>query len=363
MGNIITGYLAREILKTSTATLLVLYVILVSNALGRVLADIADGDIPQQALWPVLLSQSINILSLLLPISLFLGIVFAFGRMYKDHEIVVMNACGIGYRAFYKPVALVLLPALIFSAYASLWLNAQVQRHAQAIVDHGENQHEFQQIKSGQFNQSKSGDLVFFMESISDDRLELKDIIISQSRDDYRMLETAGSGRQQVEEKTGDLFLVVGPGERYEGRPGVVEHKVISFDQHGILMENKNKPAESDKRSGQMTLSELWAAVEPGRRAELHWRIAVPVVLLVLGLVAVPLAYIAPRKGQFGKIGYALLIYIGYFNLLALTRAQLEAGAFPFTINFWWVHLAFLGLAFGLLYRRNRGMVFRRKPS
>ncbi len=363
MGNLITGYLAREILKTSSATLLVLYVILVSNALGRVLADIADGDIPQQALWPVLLSQSINILSLLLPISLFLGIVFAFGRMYKDHEIVVMNACGVGYREFYKPVVLILLPVLVFSAYASLWLNAQVQRKAQAIIDHGENQHEFQQIKSGQFNQSKSGDLVFFMESVSDDRLELQDIIISQTRDDYRVLETASSGRQKIEEKTGDLFLVVGPGERYEGRPGAVEHKLISFDQHGILMENKSRPATSHKRSEQMTLTELWASESLAHRAELHWRFAVPMVLLVLGLVAVPLAYIAPRKGRFGKVGYALLIYILYFNLMALTRAQLEVGSFPFRLNFWWVHLAFLGLAFGLLYQRNRGMVFRRKPA
>jgi len=363
MSNIITGYLAREILKTSSATLLVLYIILVSNALGRVLADIADGDIPQQALWPVLLSQSVNILSLLLPIALFLGIVFAFGRMYKDHEIVVMNACGVGYRDFYKPVALVLIPVLIFSAYASLWLNAQVQRQAQAIIDDSENQHEFQQIKSGQFNQSKSGDLVFFMESISEDRLELQGIIISQTRDGYRVLETADSGRQKTDEKTGDLFLVVGPGERYEGRPGAAEHKIISFDQHGILLENKDKPSASRKRSDQMTLTQLWHSKIPAQRTELHWRIAVPIVLLVLGLVAVPLAYIAPRQGRFGKVGYALLIYIVYFNLMAVTRAQLEALVVPFSVNFWWVHLAFLSLAFVLLYRRNRGIVFRRKPA
>ena len=76
MTSIITKYLAREILKTSCATLLVLYVILVSNAFGRVLADIADGDVPQQALWPVLFGQAVNLLSLLLPIFLFFGIVF-----------------------------------------------------------------------------------------------------------------------------------------------------------------------------------------------------------------------------------------------------------------------------------------------
>ncbi len=113
MTRILTTYLAREILKTSSATLLVLFVILVSNALGRVLADIADGDVPLQALWPVLFGQSVHLLSLLLPIALFLGIIFTFGRMYKDHEIVVMHACGIGYRDFYRPVLIVLIPFMV----------------------------------------------------------------------------------------------------------------------------------------------------------------------------------------------------------------------------------------------------------
>ena len=363
MTNIITGYLAREILKTSSATVLVLYVILVSNALGRVLADIADGDVPRQALWPVLLSQSVNILNLLLPVGLFLGIVFAFGRMYKDHEIVVMNACGIGYREFYKPVAIVLLPVFAFSVYSSLWLNAQVQRHAQVIIDNEEGQHEFQQIKSGQFNQGKDGDLVFFMESISDDRLELQDIIISQRLDDLRVLETADRGRQKIEDSSGNLFLVIGPGERYEGQPGAIEHRHITYDQHGILIENKSKPAASRIRKDQMTMVELRASRHLQHHVEYYWRIAIPATLLVLGLIAVPLAYIAPRKGRFGKVGLALLIYIVYFNLLALTRAQLEAGTIPLMLNFWWIHLLFLGLAFTLLNQRNRSIIFRRQAA
>ncbi len=65
------------------------------------------------------------LLSMLLPIALFLGIVFTFGRMYKDHEIVVMNACGVGYRDFYRPVLLALAPFMIVSVYTSVWLNAQ----------------------------------------------------------------------------------------------------------------------------------------------------------------------------------------------------------------------------------------------
>ena len=363
MTSIITKYLAREILKTSCATLLVLYVILVSNAFGRVLADIADGDVPQQALWPVLFGQAVNLLSLLLPISLFFGIVFTFGRMYKDHEIVVMNACGIGYRDFYKPVLLVTVPFLLLSVYTSIWLNAQVLMAGQDVIDREENRHEFQLIKPGHFNQDSSGDLVFFMESMSEDRLELRDIIINQGDGDAMVIETARSGRQEIDERSGDLFLVIGPGERHEGQAGDNRQKIISYDEHGILLKRISKERRLEPHSNQMTPQRLLSSPKMKHRIEIRWRVAVPVTLLVLALLAVPLSYIAPRQGRYGKVGPALLIFIVYLNLLAFTRSQIEDGVIPVAINFWWVHVPFLILTVVLIYRRNHGVLLRRSNA
>ena len=362
MTSILSLYLAREILKTSCATLLVLYIILLSNAFGRILADIADGDIPQKALWPVLLGQSVNLLSLLLPIALFLGIVFTFGRMYKDHEIVVMNACGVGFREFYRPVFLALIPFLALSIYSNLWLNAQVLSTAQDVIDRESNLHEFQLIKAGQFNETNSGELVFFMESISEDKLELRDIIISQTGGDSMVIETAQRGRQSIDDKSGDLFLVIGPGERFEGQPGDNRVKHISFEEHGILIEKKAKRERDAPEIEQLPPAKLWASDKQKHRVEFHWRVAMPVVVLVLALLAVPLSYIAPRQGRYGKVGAALLVFILYLNLMAFARAQLDDRAIPILLNFWWVHLLFLGLTLVLIYRRNRG-VFRREAS
>ncbi|MCH7881724.1 MAG: LPS export ABC transporter permease LptF [Proteobacteria bacterium] len=358
MPNIITRYLALEILKSCCATVLILFIILMSNALGRVLSDIADGDVPQQALWPVLLSQSVNIFSMLLPIGFFLGIVFAFGRLYKDHEMVVMQSCGMGYRHFYRSILLVIVPVFLLSVYTSVWLNSQVQRSAKNSVDREKNSHEFEQIRAGQFNQSKNGDHVFFMKSVSDDRLELSDIIISQTNRGLMILETAKTGRHKTDEVTGDLFLVVGPGQRTEGRAGEKEYRIIDFEQHGILIEKKKNHQKQVLREKEKSPGDLWRSGRLNDKVELQWRFAIPVVLLLLALLAVPLSYIAPRQGRYGKVGYALLVYIVYFNLLAYTRAQLEAESFPLVINFWWVHLGFLLLTLGLLLKRNRGSLF-----
>jgi lipopolysaccharide export system permease protein len=361
MSNILTGYLAREIFKTSAATVLVLYIIFISNALGRELADIADGDIPQQALWAVMLSQSVNILSMLLPIGIFCSIIFTFGRMYKDHEIVVMNACGIGYRDFYKPVAIVVLPMFILSSYVSLVLNAQLQVYALAAIDAGANQHEFRLIKPGQFNQAKDG--VFYMEAISEDKLELQEVILSQTSLDATVMEVAKSGRQQVDDVTGDLFLVLGPGQRVEGVAGQKDFKILDYEQHGILLQKKIKPV-GKIHSVENTVAGLWVSRRMSDRVELQWRIAIPFVLVTLAFVAVPLSHISPRQGRFGKVGYALIVYFAYLNLLVTTRAQLEKGVVPMVINFWWVHLVFIAFGAVLLLRRNRGLLFRKaKPA
>jgi lipopolysaccharide export system permease protein len=361
MPNIITRYISLEVLKSSFATILILFIILMSNSLGRLLADVADGEIPKQALWPVLLSQSVNIFTLLLPIGFFLGIVFAFGRLYKDHEISVMSACGMGYWQFYKPILLVILPVFVLNTFTSVWLNSSVQRSAQSIVSYSKNVHEFNQVKAGQFNQSKSGDHVFFMESISEDKLVLNNVIISQATAKIRALETAKSGRYKVDEVTGDLFLVVGPGERTEIELGKKNVKIIQFEKHGILMAKKVVNDSYRMREREKSPILLWHSTELKDKVELMWRISIPFVLIVLALLAVPLSYIAPRKGQFGKIGYALLVYIVYFNLMAFGRSQLEQGNIPLMLNFWWIHLFFIGLTIILLVRGNRGSVLPKR--
>ena len=363
MSNILIGYLAREIFKTCVATVLVLYIIFISNALGRELADVADGDVPPQALLAVMLSQSVNILSMLLPIGIFCGIIFTFGRMYKDHEIVVMNACGIGYRDFYKPVVIVLLPMFLLSSYFSLVLYAQIRGQAQVAIDEGGNQHEFRLIKAGQFNKAKGGDGVFYMESISEDKLELQEVILSQTSPDATIMEVAKSGRQTIYDETGDLFLVLGPGQRIEGVAGQKNFKILEYEQHGILIQKKNKPA-GKVHSLEKTVAELWSSRRMSDRIELQWRIAIPVLLVTLAFIAVPLSHISPRQGRFGKVGYALVVYLVYLNLIASTRAQLEKGVVPMVINFWWVHLVFIAFGAVLLWRRNKGVLWRKaKPA
>jgi lipopolysaccharide export system permease protein len=144
---------------------------------------------------------------------------------------------------------------------------------------------------------------------------------------------------------------------------GQKNFRLLDYEQHGVLIQKKNTPA-GKLHSIEKTVPALWSSSRMSDRVELQWRIAIPIVLVTLAIVAVPLSHMSPRQGRFGKVGYALVVYLVYLNLIVTTRAQLEAGNLPMVVNFWWVHLVFIAFAAVLLYRRNRVVWFRKaKPS
>lgn len=354
---IIQKYLAVEVLKSSLASILILFVILLSNGASAVLSDIALGEAPSNALLPLMMSQSTSLLTVLLPFGLFLGIMFAFGRLYKDYEMTVLNSCGFGYKQMLVPVSLVILPLFILSLFISTSFNANTQRYAQSIVNQHENKNEFEQILPGKFNVSKSGDLVFYMESMSDDRKHLNNIIIHNQEGDIASIEIAEKGFQVKNNETDQLFLDVGPGIRYQGKSNTLEYSITQYQTHGLLLDLESKNSKKKIKRKEKPLSLLWDSKNRRDRIELQWRFATSIALVVLALLAIPLSYIPPRKGRYGKMGAAILVYILYSSLLGAVLAWMEKGKVPIDTGFWFVHLGFLVLTLLLLLKRNRGVI------
>lgn len=354
MTTILFRYLSSEVFKSSLGTILVLFIILMSNTLSSVLEDIALGEVPDQALVPILLRQATSLISLLLPFGFFLGVIFAFGRLYKDYEMPVLNSCGLGYRKMLIPIVALMIPFFCIDLYFSLSLNAQSQRYAQSVVENFDNKDEFEQIEAGRFNVSNDGAHVFYMESMSEDRTQLSNVIINQSNDDSISFGIADKGIQVKDEKTGNLFLELSPGIRYEGFPGDADFKIVEYETHGVLIDIQKQSDKKRIKVEEKTFLELYQSNEKKDKVELQWRLATPFVLIVLGLVAVPLSYVAPRKGRYGKMGVAILVYILYNNALGAMLVWIEKDKVALEYGFWLVHLMFLMLALLLVLKRNR---------
>jgi lipopolysaccharide export system permease protein len=107
----------------------------------------------------------------------------------------------------------------------------------------------------------------------------------------------------------------------------------------------------------------LLASNQADMRGELHWRLALPIMAVVMGLIAVPLARLRPRQGRYARVGFAILIFFVYIELAIAGKMWFVRGITPEWLGLWWVHGAVVLFAALLLlvprwlararYRRN----------
>jgi lipopolysaccharide export system permease protein len=75
---------------------------------------------------------------------------------------------------------------------------------------------------------------------------------------------------------------------------------------------------------------------------------------LVLTLVAVPLSHLRPRQGRYARVGFAIVVYFVYSNLLSAAKVWVEKGQLSPWIGVWWVHLLILAFGLYLVMREER---------
>ena len=137
-------------------------------------------------------------------------------------------------------------------------------------------------------------------------------------------------------------------GERYEGIPGERNFRIVRFAENTIPVRLPEMSGGVMKLDGVPTRA-LFASTKPDLRGELHWRLALPIMAVVMGLIAVPLARLRPRQGRYARVGYAILIFFVYIELAIAGKVWLVRGVTPEWLGLWWVHGAVVLFAATLL--------------
>jgi lipopolysaccharide export system permease protein len=354
-------YLLREVVQTSVAVTGVLLVILLSNQLARVLGQAAQSEFPGDVVLALIGLTTLQQLTVLVPIGLFLGIVLALGRLYHESEMTAMAACGVGPLAIYRPIVLFTVLVVALLAALSFRIVPAAAGRAQQIRIEAMRQAQFGALEPGRFRSFASGDAVFYAEKVSPSG-QLQGVFVQRRVEDRIEIAVAQRAEQRGAGQAQQLFVLF-DGRRYEGVPGSREWRVVEFAEHGIPV----RMPEFQTRKGRHQFKSTRAlAVSRSRadRAELAWRVAVPVMAAALMVLAVPLAKLRPRQGRYARIGLAVLAYFIYSNLLAAVRVWIEKDSPGGALGMWWVHLLPLGLAAWLLWREERpGPLWRRRRA
>ena len=354
---LISRYVLRETFSSWLIVTAVLVVIFMSNQFAETLDDAAGNELPRDAVFAVLGLTSLQYITWLAPIGLFLGILLALARMNRDSEMVALEACGVGPPRLLLPISVLTLILSATVAWLSLIGTPEASRRVEQIRLEARESLEIGVLEAGTFTSPDSGETIIYAQEVEGN--EIRDVFIQRNDGSRVVVIVAARGERRLE-ADGHLSFVLYDGRRYEGVPGERSFRIVEFAEHGMPVRLLRQRG-GERPVATKTLADLAGSSDPADRAELQWRISSPLSLFILALLAVPLSRSRPREGRYARLGIGLLIYITYLNLLSIARAWVERDEVPGWLGVWWVHamlgalgLVLLGLQAGWFARARR---------
>ncbi len=339
LGSILGRYVLREVVTAWLVVTGVLLIILLANEVVGVMERAAANQYPQSMVLKLIGLSSLQYLSIVVPVGLLLGVVLAFGRLYHDSEMAAALACGAGPPALYVPVALLALAVAAALAWLSLVLAPEATAQALSLRNAALRAGQLAPMAPGKFRSFGAGTkAVLFAQSVARDGT-LGDVFLE--RNDGAQVEVALAERATHSVTADGLthILTLYDGERFEGVPGSAEFRIVRFAQHVVTVQLP-VIADAVRDLEARSTASLRHSHDRAERAELHWRISMPIMCLVLALLAVPLSRLRPRQGRYARVWVAVLIFFLYYNLATTGKTWIARGTLPQVVGLWWTHVA-----------------------
>ncbi len=350
---ILDRYLLREVLTAWAAVTFILLAIMIATRFASVLGVAAKGELPRELLLNVALLSSLRYLVILIPVSLLLAIMLSLGRLYSDNEIAAMTACGSGLGRLYRPFLGLAAALTALTAAMSFSIGPWAGRQADFLVKDAKRLVQFTPFEAGQFKTVAGGRAVFYTDSISPDGRELGRVFAELEESGGSSVVVADHGNQTIDSSSGERVVTLSTGHRYFGTPGTASYDVVRFDELSLRLSPPPFSYINNQRKLKATAA-LWGSRDAEDQAELHFRIAAPVSVLILALLAVPLAHLKPRQGRYSKIVFGILVYLVYTNLLGIGQAWIGKGQISPIVGLWWAHALVLAAALWMIRRRQQ---------
>ena len=369
---IIFRYLLKEVAKTQLAVFFVLMTIFISQKFVRVLGDASEGSVPGQMVMIFIALKIPDLAGMMLPLSLFLGVLLAYGRLYADNEMTILHACGVSEWYVVRVTLVLALVTTIFTAVFTLYLAPMASEYQYQIKDELAADSGLSSLIAGRFQKTGNEKAVVFIHGKNRDDNSFDKVFVAQlpnenHADDIIInssLVYAKKG-QVLEEESGSQRLVLSKGMRYHKDATNGEFQSVTFDKYFIQIKDQEVEQKHRKLSALPT-QELFQSTDVELAAEysatIQWRLAFPLACIILIFIAVPLSVVNPRQGKFAKMLPALMLFLGYFLLLTAMRSGIERQALPSIIGLWPVHISALFLGVLLLMKeRSSGRKIKAK--
>ncbi len=343
--------LRKEFTRTMVMALMVLLSILLTVTVVKLLGMAASGTLSGDAVTAMVAFGALTYLPVILSASVFTALLMTLTRCYRDSEMIIWLSSGVSLNRFLRPVLWFALPMALVVGLMSMVVAPWAIGKRAEFQSRLESRDETTQITPGVFRESRQSDQVFFVDAISESKDKVSNVFV-QSVQEHKLGVIAADKGFVSTHPNGDRFIVLQRGRRYEGDPGTTNYSLVDFDEAQLRIEQKGVSASALSVKS-MNLGQLLQNTTPDGWGEIHWRLGLPISLVVLSIIAIPLSYVNTRGGRSANMIFALLAYMVYYNTMSIAQAWVVQGRISHWIGIWPVHALFLVLGMLLLQRRQ----------
>ena len=339
--NILSKSLNIEVFRSSIGVLLVFFLLVVGSRVVGYFEQAAEGNIDPGIILSVIVLRFPDFITLLIPLSFFLGLLITIGRLNSEGEIHGYFSAGLSKFNLIK----FLLPQAFIYFFITLVLSLYIAPYTKnlskdlLVIDSFE-----EQIDAIQSDEIVSLDDGGFLYVQTADEGLIKGVKLFQVDEDNSFIVISDELLTTEKDKTIELNLK--NGSFYGG---------LFSESSKIISNFNNFNFEIDKNMSQsnvLSLTKLFDYSSASDQATFQWNLSIPITILILLLYGIYISSSKTREGKFSFMLPGMLIYVSYLSLLILGREFISDN--PGSIfNLWFIHGLFILFLFLYAYREK----------
>jgi lipopolysaccharide export system permease protein len=349
---VIDKYVLRQITKPLLAVLGIVLLLLLSERLVRLLDQTLGKKNSFGVVFELLAYLVPHYLGTAIPAALFLGLLFGFNSLSKNHEIDGMNAAGIGLHRLLRP-ALILAAVFSLASLAMFgWIQPQTRYAFRSVMFDIVNVDAFYLAEEGVFMQS--GGRTFILDKLNRADNSFERIFVfdyngpggseTLTSSSGKLITVPGQNRPILRLNDGHRLLVERwPTMKVEG--SAVPASVAEFEQTdtplGKISKDLFRPRGDDER--EMTLPEIYQRMDTppenttasAMRAEFHRRIINVISMFILPFLAIPFAIGRSRSPRAYRMAIAFTLLLAFHEVIEQGALAAKLGTFSPWVSLW----------------------------
>ena len=336
-----------EVFKATLGCLLIFFLLVIASRLVGYYEQAAAGSIDPSIIIPVIALRMPDFITLLIPLSFFLGVLITTSRLYGDNEIYAIFSGGKSLIDIIKYLLPQAFLFLILTASLSLNIAPYTKAMSKELMASKSFSEKIQSIRPNELTKIGKGNYIK-AQSIQDGILEE---VIFMSGDigsagivfSSKLFISDSKNTSNITFKDGIIYTdVINPNKQVITRFG-------EFDYDLDTSSGSSKNAR---------LNKVYDFEEKSNDASFQWNLSIPLTIINLLFLGIFVGKSKPRQGRFSGIIPGLFIYMLYISLLVASRESMMTGGFLSSFGLWWVHALFLLLS--LLYLSKYYLNFER---